>query len=464
MKFDDILEKLEKDGKILDFRFHKSQIPMYLLDRITLIQSLIDKEFNLSNNEIKVNIKVNIMILKYIYHTIKSNIFFAPKKDIYSFSTDKVSQLENGQYINRLYDDFNELFYDKTQIIEKSMNFSYSLPKKKIYFQDLIKIMVGIASKTMRVNKKDLEEIESFINYLQQNTTLFENNYNLEEVRNRLIKLSKSINFSYWMYKQLFKIKKPKLIIVNCGHYLTDIPLISAAKSLGIKTAEYQHGYVGLAHPAYNYHKNIFSKINEYLPEYFLTHGEYWNSVIRIPSEKIAIGLPSLSKKIDKITRVKKQKNIILFISGGTVYETLNEFIEKSLVDLYELGYKVLLRPHPSEILATQERYYNLIKLGVQIDTANLYDTLEEVDVVVGMEVSTVLYESVCFTNKVYLMNTKYIRFYEPKSCFILFTNKDELIAFIKEKTVLKLEANYFWNDNWDENYKQFIQNSIGIK
>ena len=129
-----------------------------------------------------------------------------------------------------------------------------------------------------------------------------------------------------------------------------------------------------------------------------------------------------------------------------------------------DLGYEILLRPHPSEIPAVEIRYSNLVNQGIKIDTSDLYDVLQEVEVVVGMEVSTVLYEAVCFTNKVYMMNTKYTNFYEPKSPFISFDDDIDLIKNIKELKILEKDVNYFWDSNWKENYTNFIENTIGIK
>ena len=134
MKFNDILEKLETDGKILDFKFSKTKIPMYLLIRFVLLQSLINKEFDLINPHVKENKKSIKDIFKYIYHTLKSNVFFALKKDIYIFTSEITNKLVDGKYVNRLYDEFYNLYKDKTQIIGASHNKSYSTPKKeKIY-------------------------------------------------------------------------------------------------------------------------------------------------------------------------------------------------------------------------------------------------------------------------------------------------------------------------------------------
>jgi len=465
MKFDDILEALESDGKILDFRFEKSQISIYLIARCNIIQSLINKEFNLTNPHAKANKKSAKEIFKYIYHTLKSNLLFAPKKDIYIFSSGIVNKFENDKYANRLYDEFYQLFKDKTQIIESSVKLSYLVPKKeKIYFRDLIDIVIILYSKAVKLKKDDIDEINRFIEYLKSKNLFDANDAFWEDLKYILVKTRKRMSISFWMYRQFLRIKKPKVIIVEDAHYFGHFSLLVEAKKLGIKTVEYQHGYIGLAHPAYNYHENIFNDTKAYLPEYFLTHGNCWSEVSRTPSQKIPIGLADISNKSEQIKIPKKTSNKILFISGGTVFEELNQLMNRSLKPLKDLGYVILLRPHPSEIPAVEVRYSNLINQGVRIDTANLYDILQEVEVVVGMEVSTVLYEAVCFTNKVYMMNTKYTNFYEPKSAFILFNDEKELIKSIKESKVLEQDANYFWDSNWKQNYINFIENTIGIK
>lgn len=457
MKFDDILEKLESDGEILNYRFHKSQIPMYLVIRFSLIQSLINKEFDLSNPHVQNSNRTIKENLTYIYHTLKSNLFFAPKKDIYIFSSDILNILDGDKYKNRLHNDLYNLYIDKSQIFEISTNYTYKEPKyNKVYFIDLIPILREFLSIFFRKIKQDILEIEELIFFINKRIGLDENQVqNLERILRRF---SLTVDIECFFYKLFIKIKKPKVLILDCAHYGVYIPLILAAKKFNIKIVEYQHGYIGLAHPAYNYHKNIFQTIKKYLPEYFLTHGKYWSNVARTPSKKIPIGLASLSKNIDKISKVEKQGKSILFISGGTVYKTLNALIKKSLINLQELGYTVLLRPHPSEFPAIQERYSSLIDMGVQIDAASLYSTLKEADIVIGMEVSTVLYEAICFTNKVYLMDTIYTTFYEPKSYFLLFKNEKELLDSIKEKRTLNYEASFFWDNNWEKNYKNFIK------
>ncbi|MGJ0357244.1 hypothetical protein [Aliarcobacter cryaerophilus] len=454
MKFDDILEVLESDKKILDFKFSKSEIPMYLFVRFMLIQSLINKEFKLSNPHVKSNKKPLKEIFKYIYHTLKSNIFFAPKKDIYIFSSGIVNKMENGKYINRLYDEFYNLYKDKTQIIEASHNKSYFTPKKeKIFYSDIINIAMVIFSKFARINLKDTQNIDYFIEYLKSKN-IFDYEV-LNQSKDVLKKIAKRENISIFIYRLFFKIKKPKLIVVEGGFYGDQSFLIYFAKSLNIKVVEYQHGYVGLKHPAYNYHKNIFETIKEYFPSFFLTYGKYWSDRIRIPAEKIEIGMPNLIK--NKIF-LKNSEKTILFISGGLVPDLINIFIKENFNKLNILGYKIIIRPHPGEYPAIEERYGELKNLGVIIDKENLYETLKKVEIVVGFDVSTVLFEAVCFTSKVYMIKTNFTNYCEPNSCFLSFENNEEFIKLIKNNQEIFYSYDYFWEQNWKQNYTNFIK------
>lgn len=459
MKFDDILEVLESDEKIMNFKFSKSQIPIYLIVRFNLLQSLINKEFNLSNPHVKANKKSIKEIFKYIYHTLKSNLFFAPQKDIYIFSTELLSTLENDTYIDRLYQEIYNIYSDKTQIIETSHDRKYLIPKKeKIYYGDFINIIIVLISKLTRQKQKDMDTIDAFMNHLKHKN-IFDREI-LNQVKLNLHKLIKRERIALFLYRLFFKIKKPKMILVNAAFYGDQSFLIYVAKSLGIEVAEYQHGYIGLAHPAYNYHKNIFDKINLYFPQYLLTHGKYWSQRVSVPCKKVEIGLYELEKKLQFEKKGVKQKSI-LFISGGTVYKELNSLIDSVIFKLQELGYVVFLRPHPSEKIESEIRYCNLFQKGVHLDNISLYERLTTTEIIIGMEVSTVLFESVCFSNKVYMMDTKYTRFYEPESKFILFNNALELCELIEKNTEVSFESDYCWSLNFLSNYKSFIEETV---
>ena len=97
----------------------------------------------------------------------------------------------------------------------------------------------------------------------------------------------------------------------------------------------------------------------------------------------------------------------------------------------------------------------------MHLDNIPLYERLTATEIIIGMEVSTVLFESVCFSNKVYMMDTKYTRFYEPESEFILFSNSSELCELIEKNTEVSFESDYWWSLNFLSNYKNFIEKTV---
>ena len=70
--------------------------------------------------------------------------------------------------------------------------------------------------------------------------------------------------------------------------------MIVAAKEMGIRTAEYQHGAVSRGHDAYNVAPGQGSspEYQKVLPEFFLGYGRWWNEQINVPVTKVAVGNP----------------------------------------------------------------------------------------------------------------------------------------------------------------------------
>jgi len=67
----------------------------------------------------------------------------------------------------------------------------------------------------------------------------------------------------------LFRIMRPQAILLTC--YYGKEPAIRAAKSLGIKVIEIQHGVIGKEHPAYNVHRDLDRSC---FPDHLLVFGK----------------------------------------------------------------------------------------------------------------------------------------------------------------------------------------------
>lgn len=463
MNFDDVL-RIEGNPKVWSYRFQRSGVPIYLAVRFFLLQMRINDAFGLSNPYVSKNDLSLKNLTSYVISTIRYNPFFYPKKDILVFSSGIVSVLDGDVYVNRLYQLFNDSSNNRIQIIESSNKRQYGLPKKsRTYFRDLLDIFINLGGRFVRNDSRDIETINKFIDYL---TTILDSELEVslqDDIKNILQRSEKKNIVGEFVYKVLLKLKKPKLIILEDAHYGQYSYLISVAKSQGIKVVEFQHGYIGLAHPAYNFDlSNLPVFAEAYLPDYFLTHGEYWAVNCRLPAQKRVIGYPHLIEQVKKF-RCGMTKNIlssktrILFISGGTVPKILVETISGLVKILGLLNYEIVLRPHPSELPEVQKRYQSIINLGVTINTSSLYEVLSEVNVVVSLEVSTVLYEAVFFTNQIFISNTDYTRFYEPKISFLLFDSIEDLSHKIAAGESMAVSEDYFWEKNWHDNFEKFL-------
>jgi hypothetical protein len=71
------------------------------------------------------------------------------------------------------------------------------------------------------------------------------------------------------VFAHLFRRKRPRAILLTC--YYGKEPAIRAAKSLGIKVVEVQHGVIGREHPAYNVHRDLGRSC---FPDHLLVFGK----------------------------------------------------------------------------------------------------------------------------------------------------------------------------------------------
>jgi hypothetical protein len=449
------LLQLEKSPDVWSFR-NDIGIPIYLMIRFQLLQFMIDQRFNLSNPHFIPQLSVKDKVI-YFFKALIKNPFRSEKKPVMIFSSGVVnSKSENGVFYNRLYEYFVSENPHVISLIETSNKFSFNSPKQsKVFYRDSLDILVRLLALLPLVSKSEEEVANSFIAYLKANGV-----ENADHYSRPLMKALAKYKAGYHLYRFYLRVKKPKLIIVEDASYGALSYLIKAARDLDIKVAEYQHGYIGLNHPAYNFNCESLPKdIENFLPSQFLTHGEYWSKNCRLPAQKVSIGYPDLINRLTKYLN-NDNPNInnkkVLFISGGTVPEKLVSFI-KTFVELNPNA-NVLLRPHPSERSAMEQRYQALVDLKVMLDVDDLYTTVSGVGAVIGFEVSTVLYESIFFTKKIYLVDDEYANFYEPNSPFLRFDTPENLTSKIQSGAQVDIDPEFFWAENSEQRFNEFLQ------
>lgn len=455
LQFSDVIS-LEDDASIFNFKMKHHQIPIYLFVRHFVLQAMVNKYFDLDDYSPKPNYSIKRIFL-FVFYSLLKNLFFAPRKEIYIFSSEIVYKKNNsGKYYNSLYQTLFETYPQKSCIITHSFFKEFFHPKSvKAYHRDLIYLLANFIGIFTSISKADQKTINNFLKHLEKTLTTKLTPSDYEYIRTILKQNVKTTKTQMLLYTFFFKLKRPKLIIVEDAHYLNgSIHMLLAAKALGIKTAEYQHGYVGVAHRAYNYSKIAKKYIGAYLPEYFLTYGKYWSDMVNTPSQKIVVGKDISIKKKSKQNNTTKK---ILFISSGAKHLNLISLITTFHNKVSKSNFTIILRPHPSERSQINSRYQKLKDLNIEIDIKNLNDRLVDVNFVVGIEPSTVLYEALLFTPSVYLHKSMYTDYYEKESIFMKFINAEELYALTKEERSVNKKVDEIWDMNIYKNYTKLI-------
>jgi hypothetical protein len=169
----------------------------------------------------------------------------------------------NGRYFNKLLDPIiDALGQDKVLYIENPAPSLY--PARKVHTKNIVCLdfltllalilmvpKMFIRTKDMIQNRAILETIQkeygSGLNYVKE---------------------TKFFNARRRGFSLLFGRIKPGALLLS-GYY-SYIPAVKAAKDLGIKVIEFQHGAIGKEHSAYNVHIRIDKS---YFPDYLLVFG-----------------------------------------------------------------------------------------------------------------------------------------------------------------------------------------------
>lgn len=467
------LLKIEGDPEILKFKIPELDIPIWLYLRFDLFWYIQRKEIGLEDPHVKVNpykLPLNLKI-KYITYTLRYHPFKGGNNKILIFGPSIANVLENGKYYNRLYDPIIELFGEDVRLIESSDKFIYYYPKhiNKFYFSDIITITSALLSKfgmyyrKFNISFRDYESnLYSFIDYVEKKCEKLFGISLKDYFKNKLSKLIRmpyKLKIRNFMFRKLLELVKPKLVIINDAHNDGNSDLINLCKRLGIRVAEFQHGYIGQNHLVYNWSDNIREYITDFLPDFMLFWGEYWANNSNIPGLKKVIGFPYLEKKL-KEQSTKNKDIFILLVSGGSIP---NEYVKigKVIKERYK-DKKLVFRPHPSERPEVNLRYKELLKNGWELDNNDLYSSLSKSYICISLEMTTVLFESTIFCKKVFLIKSNASLPYIDHSFPIpVIDNYKQLFEYVDNDYIEQVDfekiKSKLFNLNWEKNFKQFL-------
>jgi hypothetical protein len=445
------LLELEKKSQLFEYR-DKYNVPIWLYIRNSIFWEKGKSALNLDEPHLANKVSL-FEIVRYLLYTIKLNAYRTKKNRILIFGAGINNVMEKGIYINKLYDLYimdNKEF----QLLESSSKLEYKMPRfnKDVLYSDIFHVLAALFKKFVRISKKEKQQIDNLVEYLLELKLICKDTNKWEKI---LLNINKSNKIKYILFSDFLRRKKPKALIIEDAHYGGYSILIKIAKSMHIPIIEMQHGFINEAHYAYNYNEALYNQIAAVLPDYFLSFGNYWNSKISTPSKCIPVGNAYLENK-KLCSEVQKR---ILIVSSGTLPNAYKELLI-SLKNELSKEYEIIFRPHPSERPGVKCRYSELEKLGLELDYENLYDRLRTIDIVVSLEMTTVLFEALAYTNRVFLIKSNasipYIKGDEP---FIIVDDYQKLVHSIKMgEFVSNCNIDNIWQPNAIDSFNVFIK------
>lgn len=277
---------------------------------------------------------------------------------------------------------------------------------------------------------------------------------------------SSSIAFRYRAYRALFRRLGTRVVVKEeaCYGGADNAAIVTAAREMGIRTAEYQHGLISSGHDGYNFAPAVreHPAYRSILPDHLLTYGQWWSDQINAPVTKIPMGNPHRSEILSANKPTAPRKGILVLGDGLDTpkYLTLCEQLARSVPP----GQEVVFRPHPLERARIQAQGLGACEGVVRIDARpDIYDSFRESDVVVS-EVSTGLFEAIGLVPRVFVWDTPKARFTIPRHPFTGFREPEELLELLRDSAGGRVDDDAkekVWAPHWRNTYATFIEEAM---
>lgn len=464
---------LEKEEKYNLWDFKIGPLHLWPLIRITIFSKykIIDKGYTTPRYIVN---KYNMLSPKLWKHHLKTIYLLNVRRDgfdVLFFNTAgfRFFNRDNKFYENRLYGRYFESF-------SKSLNFENNfrgffpsiLPKSENTF--IFETLTILLKLNKEINKYRLPSIakNDITPFLKAINLAFPNIILGDYIDTIITKnlISFPVMKKYYFNKIIPRITN-KIAFVHCASYLGGRAILTKIlHSAGFKVIEVQHGFVSEEHHAYNYPqfciKNKHHQCREYLPDYLLMFGKYWEDRVHTPSKKIVVGYPYFNEISNKLIReIIPENKTMLIVSQGTVTKSMVS-IARKLSQAFR-DHKIIFKLHPGEI-PFKERYISLKSCSniEIIGNYNIYELIAKANIIIGYN-STTLFEALKFPEKrIFIIDNDDV----PDEIGHKFTNVEELIETIKDnsKGYSKAKPEYFWASNWEERFREFMKNELNFK
>jgi len=466
-----VLDKMlefENRPEILEFCFSCDKMLMWPFVRWFLLYEGYKEVFGVENAHFQWEKHGLKDLFRYLYLTFFFNPYNSKEADLLFFSSGVVNSFKiNGRYFNRVHDYFTFLKRDSSAIIEDSYRRKYRRPRcfPKVGYHDYIGLKAIVMSKLKAVKKQDLSTIEEFVSFTKSHFPIVLQPQIYNNAKAILETMSKKLATLHCCYRKLFNKVKPTIVFLEDASYGMRSYILKWAKDFGITTAEPQHGFVSLNHPAYNFGSEIIvsKEYCRYMPDYFLSFGKYWEKEMRTSSQKVTIGGAHLHSRIQYLREHHRKRTsdnkAILIISDAVNPKCFNRLVGDLAQLIQGKAYRIAFRPHPGEIPIVQVRYGEILDLdNVSIDEdSDVYESMNNADYVVGT-FSTVLFEAVGLQKPTFVLQDDISELHMGSNIGVRFKSAEELFAkIVGHRKNSGVDIGDIWEKKWKRNYLDFL-------
>ena len=376
------------------------------------------------------------------------------RRKILIFSHTLFENIRDGKFVNNLHGSYFDLYKSDTLLMEDSDN-DYCWRTRDSYsnlsfVNTFLLLISGICSSILhRIHSLRNDDYQKFVSL---SSDLFS--------YDSLSRVDYYTRIYRFLLKILFKIVKPRIVMVNCGSYGGDMAIVCyVAKQMGIKVIEPQHGST-YHNWAYEVSETVANsdEYKKYLPDVFFAFGDYWLNNIKWHYEKIAVGFQFLNQYVSE-SKEKTVTHDFLVVS-----QPIDEFYpgsgKKEFVKELALSYpdsRILFRIHPSENLESQKTIYiDYPNIEVVSSSSVLYEDIMRCRFVIGW-FSTCLFEVLAFNKCPIIVDTEPSRQYFPHDVGVWIKKPDELrdIGIDNLNHIDNYEQ--FWATDFSNNVQKYI-------
>lgn len=375
-----------------------------------------------------------------------------------------VHRQDEGRYFNWITDYCADAIDARSQVVELSKGWQYSRPRTHpdVSTQhDWIALRAQLAARSRRLPAEQVRDIDRYLELLRNvfGDTLRASHF---LYMRRALQVS-AASAAAWHdgYQRLFDRRRPRLLQIDGASYGGWWAyIVRWARAAGIPVVEFQHGYIGHDHYAYNYAPSVAaSTYRDGLPDYFLTFGQYWADSVSTPSQKVVIGSPRMNEH-SRTAALPAGAPYVLLASTGVGAEFYLSVVQGLLRGLPQ-ECTVRFRPHPGERQVAATNYAALLAdARVHLDTEpDVYRSMAQAALVVG-DITTLMFEAVGLGIPTRVIDCDIARKRMPASIF-QFLDYDEIPGLLRGEAVAaqpdKALREQIWAPDWKARYQAFV-------